>query len=100
MNKYSVKLLAKAERDLDLIYNYIVSEFKEVEIAENLVDKMEENILGLEFMPYRGAVRKVGAFANKGYRQLFVKNYTIVYRIDEAKKMVVVVTIRYTASNF
>ena len=47
-------------------------------------------------MPYRGSIRRTGAFANRGYRQIFVKNFTIVYRIDEAKKMVVIVTLRYT----
>jgi plasmid stabilization system protein ParE len=51
-------------------------------------------------MPYRGAVRKVGVFSHRGYRQVFVKNYTIIYRIDEDRKMVVVVTVRYTPSSF
>lgn len=52
--------------------------------------------MGLDEMPYRGSIRRTGAFANRGYRQIFVKNFTIVYRIDEAKKMVVIVTLRYT----
>ena len=49
-------------------------------------------------MPYRGATRKIGRYANAGYRQLFVENYTIVYRIDEDKKLVIIVTVRYTPS--
>ncbi len=51
-------------------------------------------------MPYRGAERRIGAYADKGYRQLFVKNFTIVYRVDEKKMTVVIVTIRYTPSSF
>ncbi len=100
MDKYKVKLLARANRDLDEIYDYIVEEFKEIETAERLADLLEAAILSLDEMPYRGAVRRVGAYANKGYHQLFVKNFTILYRIDEKMKMVIVVTVRYTPSNF
>lgn len=100
MVKYQVKLLTRASRDLDNIYNYIVNEFKEVETAEHMADLLENAILGLDEMPYRGPIRKVGSFANKGYRQLFVKNFTIVYRINEIKKQVIIVTVRYTPSNF
>ena len=100
MDKYHVRLLKKAFRDLDNIYSYIVSEFKEVTTANTLIDLFEKSILSLSEMPYRGSVRRTGAYANKGYRQLFVKNFTIVYRIDEDKKQVIVVTVRYSPSNF
>jgi len=42
-------------------------------MPRNLIDELEKAILTLDFMPYRGAERKVGAYANKGYRQVFVK---------------------------
>lgn len=92
--------MARAARDLDGIYNYIADEFKETGTAEHMADLLEDGILGLYEMPYRGSIRRVGAFANKGYRQIFVKNFTIVYRIDEAKKLVIIVTVRYTPSSF
>lgn len=100
MEKYSVKLMQRASRDLDDIYDHIVDDFKNIGTAKKMADALEAAILGLDELPYRGAVRRVGAFANRGYRQLFVKNYTIVYRIDEKRKTVVVVTIRYTPSSF
>ena len=96
MAKYTIKLLQSASRDLDNIYNHIADDFKEIDTAE----KMANAILSLDEMPYRGSVRKTGAFANRGYRQLFVKNFTIVYRIDETGKMVIIVTVRYTPSSF
>ncbi len=67
MVKYQVKLLTRASRDLDNIYNYIVNEFKEIETAEHMADLLENAILGLDKMPYRGPIRKVGSFANKEY---------------------------------
>lgn len=92
--------MPRAYRDLDGIYCYIADEFKEIGTAERMADLLESQILGLDVMPYRGAIRKTGAFANRGYRQIFVKNFTILYRIDEIKKEVIVVTIRYTPSSF
>lgn len=100
MGNCSVKLLSAAYRKLDEIYEYIAAELGAEKSALNLIDKLEEGIFSLEFMPQRGAKRLVGAYANKGYRQLYVKNFTIVYRIDEVNKQVIVVTVRYSRSQF
>ena len=54
----------------------------------------------LEQLPERGAIRRVGAYANGDYRQLFVKNYVIIYRVLKTKKEVHIVTVRYTPGNF
>lgn len=85
-NKYTVKLLPRAYRDLDGIYEYVAETLIEPGIAAKLIDSLEEAILSLESMPQRGALRKKGAYANKGYRQLFVGNFTVVYRVAEAKR--------------
>ena len=100
MDKYKVKLFKRAAKDIAGIYDYICEEFKAPETADKLAGEMEDVILSLEEMPYRGAERKVGRYAGKGYRQLFVKNFTVVYKIDESKKTVKVVTVRYTPSRF
>ncbi len=100
MAKYSVKLMQRAYSDLDDIYNHIADDFKEIDTAEKMADTLEDAILSLAEMPYRGSIRRTGAFANRGYRQLLVKNFTLVYRIDEAGKVVIVVTVRYTPSSF
>lgn len=100
MAKYTIKLMQRASSDLDDIYHHIADDFKETGTAEKMAEALEDAILSLDEMPYRGAVRRTGAFANRGYRQLFVKNFTIVYRIDQAGKMVIIVTVRYTPSSF
>lgn len=100
MDKYKVKLMARASRDLDDVYNHIADDFKEIGTAEHMADLLDHAILGLDEMPYRGSIRRTGSFANRGYRQLFVKNFTIVYRIDEERKTVIIVTVRYTPSSF
>ena len=100
MDKYSVQLMNRALQDLDEIYAYIVSEFSAPTAAENLIDRIEQAILSLEDTPKRGSVRRTGVFTDREYRQLFVKNYTIVYRVEEENKRVLIVTVRYTPSCF
>lgn len=94
-----VKLMPKAYRDLEDIDWYIANELEEPATALALVEEIENAILSLEAFPQRGALRKIGRYA-KEYRQIFVKNYTIIYRIDEVRKWVIVVTVRYTPSEF
>lgn len=99
MDKYDVKLYTRAYRDLDGIYTYIAENLLEPGTALNRVDELEAAIFSLEQLPERGATRRIGAYANGDYRQLFVKNYCI-YRMLEEKKEVHIVTVRYTPSNF
>lgn len=100
MDEYSVKLMSRAQRDLDGIYDYITRTLLEPETALKLVGRIEEAILSLGNMPLRCPERKIGIYANRGYRQLFVENYTVIFRMDVKKRLVIVVAIRYTPSQF
>ena len=100
MDKYSVKLMSRALRDLAGIYTYIAGNLLEPGTALSLVERIEKQIYSLEYLPYRCPERKRGAYANRGYRQLLVENYTVISRINEVEKQVIVVTVRYSASNF
>ena len=97
---YRVTMLDRAYRDLDGIYDYIASTLMEPSVAMNIIDEIESATLSLDIMPQRCPERKTGAYAYKGYRQLFVGNYTAIFRIDEERKLVMVVTIRYSSSQF
>ena len=99
-DKYSVKLMSRALRDLDGIFAYIAKTLMEPGTALKLIETIENEILTLDSMPYRCPERQTGAYANKGYRQLFIKNYTAIYRVDEKSKTVIVVTVRYSPSQF
>ena len=100
MVKYQVKITPQAFRDIDMIYDYIARHLLEPGTANNLVDEIEAGIFSLEEMPNRGAPRRIGNYANKGYRQLFIKNYTIVYRVDDTEKQVIIVTVKYSGRDF
>jgi len=81
-NKYSLKLLARAFRDLDSIYTYIAETLTEPCIAARLIESIEEAIFSLESLPQRGSLRKTGAYVNKGYRQIFLGNFTVSGFLD------------------
>lgn len=98
MDKYNLKILPKVYRNLDEIYYYISDVLQSTQSAINLVDDLEKAIFSLEFIPYRGSKRRTGTYSSKDYRQIFVKNFTIIYRINGDSKEVVVANIRYTKS--
>ena len=56
--------------------------------ADNLIKDIEKAILSLENTPERGSQRKTGTYAYKGYRQIFVRNYVIIYKVFPIKKEV------------
>lgn len=97
MDRYKVYLLPRAYRDIDGIYGYIAEHICMPTAAMELVDGIEKAILGLDTFPHRGAKRRRGTYKGDEYRQIFVKNFAIIYRIVEERKEVIVVTVRYRA---
>ena len=97
MEQYNVKLHRRAVQDLDGIYTYIAQTLMEPETALKLIDRLEDAIFSLETLPYRRPERRTGSYACRGYRQLLIENYTIIFQIDEARRQVLVVTVRYSS---
>lgn len=64
MDKYIVKLYARAFRDLENIYTYIAENLSGSGTALKIADELETAILSLEQLPERGAIRRAGAYAN------------------------------------
>lgn len=100
MDKYTVRLYARAYRDLDRIYAYIAEHLSEPGTALHMADELENAIFSLEQFPECGALRRAGVYSNGNCHQLLVKNYVIIYHVLKQKKEVHIVTIRYTPSNF
>ena len=98
-SKYTIQLYPKAYRDLEEIYRYIYETIQMPEYAEGQVTRLEEGIFSLEEFPHRGAERKHGSYAGQGYRELFVDNYIIIYKVWERKLQVDIVTVQYIKRN-
>lgn len=99
MDKYKVKINPRAIRDLDSIYEYIAKEKSAPENAKGQVDRIKKGILNFDIFPQSHQERNEGRYAGKGYRQLLIDNYIVIFRIDEVSKTVYVVTIQYQGRN-
>lgn len=95
MDKYEVMLYPKAFRDIDDIYAYIALDKLSPENARGQTDRIWTALKKLEIFPETHQDRVMGRYAGKGYKQLVIDNYIAIYKIDENKKRVYVVTIQY-----
>ena len=95
LDKYKVKINPRAIRDLDSIYKYIANEKLAPESAKGQVDRIKKAILNLDTFPQSHQERNEGRYAGKGYRQLLVDNYIVIFQIDETCKIVCVITVQY-----
>lgn len=79
---------------------YILDKLVSPNTALEIYNDLLQMILSLETYPTRGSLRKVGQYRNPGYRQLFYKNYTIVYAVKDNEKEVHIIAVKYSHSNF
>ena len=64
-------------------------------IQEQSEESRKKAILSLDTFPQSHQERNEGRYAGKGYRQLLIDNYMAIFRINEPRKTVYVVTIQY-----
>ena len=95
MDKYVVMLYPRAVRDIDDIYAYIALEKLASGTAKEQTDRIWAAIQSLETFPFSHQDRQEGKYAGKGYKQLLIDNYVAIFKIDEVKKIVYVVTVQY-----
>ena len=99
LDKYKIKFNPRAIRELDQIYDYIANEKLSPENARGQVDRIKNAILSLNTFPQSHQERNEGRYAGKGYHQLLIDNYIVIFRIDETLKSVYIVTIQYQGRN-
>ena len=92
-------LYPKAFRDIDDIYAYIAFEKLSPENAKGQTDRIWDTIRTLGQMPEAHQDRLVGRYAGKGYKQLIIDNYLVIYKMDNISKKVFVVTVQYQGRN-
>ena len=99
MDKYNVKINPRAIRELDNIYKYIAEEKQAPENAKGQINRIKSAILRLDTFPESHQERTEGRYAQKGYRQLLIDNYIAIFRVNETKRIVTVITIQYQGRN-
>jgi toxin ParE1/3/4 len=80
------RLTAYAEADLDQIWNYIVTESGNIEIARRQIASITARFFLLSKHPYLGRSRD--SELGPGRRSYVVGRYVIVYRVDEGDVLI------------
>lgn len=94
-NKYRLKITPKASEDLDELYSYIANEIFNEGAAENLMEKIETNIMRLKDFPFSCSFVADEMLRDKGYRKLIIENYIAFYFVNEAEEQVIIMRVLY-----
>jgi len=93
---YRINITDAAKQDIRDIGKYITDEFQEPIVAEKTTDAVLDAIFTLEQMPDRITFVKDKRLAGQGIRPLYVKNYTVFFRIETSPNVVDVVRVLYS----
>ena len=100
MDKYTIKFSKKSKFDMVKIINYIGNELKQPELSEEYFNLFMTEINELNMLPKRNPTVKGKAPSGTERRKLLIKNYVVLYLIDELNNMVYIERIVYGASNW
>lgn len=92
---YRLRFAGEAARDLDETFDYIRNTLSAPKAAENLMLEIENAISGLKENPYLYAPCRDPVLAEMSYRSLVVKNYIVVYSVNDDAHVVNILRIFY-----
>ena len=98
MQEYNVVFSNAAEHDLGDIVQYL-SNFSP-NIARRYYDEIMVKVLSLSLMPQRCPFVSDSVLREKGYRWLFVRNYTVFFVINDADSIVDIRAIMYSGREY
>ncbi len=99
-NNYKIVFTNDSIAEMDAIYNYISRKLYAPNSAKKLMEKVEEEVQSLKYMPQRYVVIKKFPQIDMEYRRIVIKNFVIIYTISEKEKTVYVMHMYYGRSNY
>lgn len=92
---YQIKISAQAETDLRSIYEYIAFELKSAQNAAGQLDRLEEEIFGLDQLPERHRLYEKEPWRSRGLRVMPVDNYLVFYIPNHQTESVSIIRVMY-----
>lgn len=89
-----------AHEDLRNIIAYIRDTLCAPEAAAHFVDEVQQCYTRLASNPFIYALCNNERLAKEGYRKALIKNYVLVFKVDETKKIVNIYRFFYGAENY
>ena len=97
---YKIFFTDNAIQDMNNIFEYISEKLYLPNSARNLMKEINNKIETLKYMPKIYNVIKKNDLLENEYRKIVIKNYVIIYTINECTKVVYVVNLYYSKSNY
>ena len=97
---YKVVETQSAIKDLSEIISHIVVHLQNPQAASELADEISKCYANLAHIPKMYEMCNDARNRGKGYRRLVVKNYIVVYRVDEEEMVVYILRIFYGKRNY
>lgn len=98
--KYTIKFSKKSKEDIARIVNYISDTIKEPQIAKSYANLFFSEINSLHIFPKRNPIVKGKSLAGTERRKFIVKNYVVLYLVNESEKTVFIERVVYGASDW
>lgn len=98
--KYTVNLSPEAVKDINGIYEYIAIVLGEKEIAVNMINLIEKNILSLDEMPGRYKLYDNEPWKSRGVHIMPMKKYLVFYVVDDNEKSVNIFRVIYGSRGY
>lgn len=97
---YKLIISKDAHEDINDIMRYIVHELKNSQAATGFLDDVEASYRQVIKNPHIYSLCNDDRLAQLGYRKIIIKNYLILYRINEKFKTVYIVRVVYGRQNY
>ncbi len=97
---YKLVVSKEAHKDIDDIVHYIAVELVNPTAAASFLDDVEKSYFEVINNPHMYSLCQDARLSREGYRKIVLKNYLILYRIDDEEKVVFIVRIIYGGRNY
>ena len=97
---YNIVVSKEAHKDMDDIVHYIAIELVNPAAAAGFLEDVEKNYHTVINNPSMYSLCQDAKLSREGYRKIVIKNYLILYRIDDETQTVFIVRIIYGGRNY
>ena len=97
---YRVEISREAHNDIYEIVGYIANELSNPKAANSFLDDVETSYLRVADNPHSYSLCSDIRLERLAYRKIIIKNYLILYRIDEDNQVVYIVRVVYGRRNY
>ena len=97
---YEINISELAHHDLDRIVSYLAANLSSPIAAANFLEEIEKCYENLKHNPYMYAKCQNMRLEKEGYRKIPIKNYILVYKINEKTKTASILRFFYGAQDY